>query len=350
MAGRNLFPELPIPRHYDPQKVAQVWRVPYQELSLSARHWAAEYAVPPAIDDRFKIALLGIDIQNTFCIPGYELFVAGQSGVAAVEDNQRLCEFIYRNLGRLTQIIATIDSHQAMQIFHPIFLVDENGNHPDPYTLVSNDDIREGRWKFNTTLTRDLQIQPAYIDRYLRHYTATLKQRGRYELTIWPYHAMIGGIGHALVSSIEEAIFFHTVARCSQVRFEVKGDNPLTEHYSAFDPEVSHGPDGAAIAPSSESVIKLLERFDILIIAGQAKSHCVAATIDDLLNNIYTQERMLAKKVYLLEDCTSPVVIPGVVDYTHDADAAFQRFAQAGMHSVRSSQPIESWPGVHSLY
>jgi len=29
------------------------------------------------------------------------------------------------------------------------------------------------------------------------------------------------------------------------------------------------------------------------------------------------------EKVYLLEDCTSPVVIPGVIDYTDLADAAF---------------------------
>ena len=49
---------------------------------------------------------------------------------------------------------------------------------------------------------------------------------------------------------------------------------------------------------------------------------------------------------YLLEDCTSPVVVPGVVDYSEQADAAFQRFADAGMHVVKSSQPIQSWPNV----
>jgi hypothetical protein len=47
-----------------------------------------------------------------------------------------------------------------------------------------------------------------------------------------------------------------------------------------------------------------------------------------------------------LEDCTSPVVVPGVVDYTDQADAAFQRFAGAGMHLIRSDQPIASWPGL----
>jgi nicotinamidase-related amidase len=51
----------------------------------------------------------------------------------------------------------------------------------------------------------------------------------------------------------------------------------------------------------------------------------------------------LAEKVYLLEDCTSPVVVPGVLDYTEQADAAFRQFAEAGMHVVRSTESIASW-------
>jgi nicotinamidase-related amidase len=55
------------------------------------------------------------------------------------------------------------------------------------------------------------------------------------------------------------------------------------------------------------------------------------------------RDRALAEKVYLLEDCSSAVVVPGVVDYTDEADAAFERFAAAGMHVVRSTEPIASW-------
>jgi nicotinamidase-related amidase len=72
----------------------------------------------------------------------------------------------------------------------------------------------------------------------------------------------------------------------------------------------------------------------------------VAWTIDDLLQDIYLRDERLAEKVYLLEDCTSPVVVPGVMDYTDEADAAFQRFANAGMHVVRSTEPLDSWPGI----
>ncbi len=90
-------------------------------------------------------------------------------------------------------------------------------------------------------------------------------------------------------------------------------------------------------------MIEKLLAFDAVLVAGQAKSHCVAWTIDDLLAGIAAVDRRLAEKVYLLEDCTSPVVVPGVVDWTDDADAAFARFAEAGMHVVRSTDPIESW-------
>ena len=93
-------------------------------------------------------------------------------------------------------------------------------------------------------------------------------------------------------------------------------------------------------------MIDKLLTFDAVAIAGQAKSHCVAWTIDDLLSNADVRERRLAERTYLLEDCTSPVVVPGVVDYTDEADAAFERYAAAGMHVVRSTDPIHTWPGL----
>ena len=181
--------------------------------------------------------------------------------------------------------------------------------------------------------------------RYLRHYTRELQSRGKYELTIWPYHAMLGGIGHALVSAIEEIVFFHGICRRSQPDFQVKGRNPLTENYSVLRPEITTGPDGKRIDAKNLPFIKKLLSFDAVIIAGQAKSHCVAWTIEDLLDEIQATGQPLADKVYLLEDCTSPVVIPGVIDYTESADHAFQKFADAGMHLVNSTMPMREWPG-----
>ncbi len=335
--------ELPLPPHFDPSTVGQVWRVPYQERAEQARAWALQHGIPPAVDDDPKILLFLIDVQNTFCIPGFELFVGGRSGTGAVDDNRRLCEFIYRNLAAITRITLTMDTHQAMQIFHPVLLVDSAGRHPAPYTLVTAQDVQDGRWQFNPALAGMLGIDPEYGQRHLLHYTQALKGRGKYELTIWPYHAMLGGIGHALVPAVEEAVFFHTIARYSQPAIEIKGQNPWTENYSVVGPEVTTGPDGEPIASRSEKFINDLEKYDAMIIAGQAKSHCVAWTIADLLDDIRQRDPALARKVYLLEDCSSPVVVPGAIDYTEQADAAYRNFAAAGMHLVRSTVPVVEW-------
>jgi nicotinamidase-related amidase len=337
--------ELPLPAHFDPSRVGDVWRVPYEERAHEASAWADMHGLRPAVEDRFRLGLLAVDIQNTFCIPEFELFVAGRSGSGAVDDNRRLCEFIYRNLGAITQIFPSLDTHHAMQVFHAIWLVDEHGNHPAPYTLVSADDVANGRWRVNAAVAEALGIGVDYAARHLAHYTRRLAEGGKYDLTIWPYHAMLGGIGHALVSAVEEAVFFHGIARVSSPEFQVKGDNPLTEHYSMLGPEVTEGPDGDGLGRRNTELIARLLTFDAVVVGGQAKSHCLAWTIDNLLEDDDLRQE-LAERIYLLEDCTSPVVVPGIVDYTDEADAAFERFEVAGMHVVRSTDPIERWPGL----
>jgi nicotinamidase-related amidase len=338
--------ELPVPAHFDPDRVGEVWRVPYEDRAREAAAWAEEHGIRRAAEDPVRVCLLAVDVQNTFCVPDFELFVAGRSGVGAVEDNRRLCDFVYRNLGTITQVFPSLDTHHAMQIFHAIWLVDEDGNHPEPYTLVSPEDVEAGRWRVNEAVAEALGMDFDYAARHLAHYTRRLAAGGKYNLTIWPYHAMLGGIGHALVSAVEEAIFFHGVARYSQPDFQVKGDNPRTEHYSLLGPEVTEGPDGDPLDGINMGLVEKLLTFDAVVVAGQAKSHCIAWTIDDLLDDEDVRECGLAERTYLLEDCTSPVVVPGVVDYTDEADAAFKRYAAAGMHVVHSTTPIESWPGL----
>ena len=329
---------LDIPDFFQPNQVREVYRVPYQKRSQEAENWAKEHGIKPVSMDEKRVALLLIDVQNTFCIPNFELFVGGASGMGAVEDNVRLCEFIYRNLAVISEIIPTMDSHTAMQIFHPIFWVNDAGNHPEPATIISLADVQQGRWKVNPEVSYGFaQCDVSKLAQHALHYVQKLSDDGKYPLTIWPYHSMLGGIGHALVSAVEEATFFHSIARKSQTSFELKGSNPLTENYSVLSPEILEDIDGKAIAQKNTALIQKLIDFDILVIAGQAKSHCVAWTIDDLLTEIQHSDRNLAKKIYLLEDCMSPVVIPGVIDFTSQADEAFQKFAAAGMNLVKST-------------
>lgn len=334
---------LPIPNFYDVRKVGQdPWRVDYMSRAENAEDWRKTHNIPISASDSTKIKLMLIDLQNTFCVEGYELFVTG-----AVEDNDRVCQFIYRNMAYITQIACTLDTHWPQQVFHPVFWIDQSGNHPDPGTVITTDDIQSRRWVVNPGVAFFVAGgNLPYLEKHALHYVKSLESSGKYALTIWPYHGMLGGIGHALVSSIHEACFFHDLVRKAGTDYQVKGGNLLTENYSVIAPEVTEQWNGEPLGQINAMFFENLISHDYVVIAGQAKSHCVAWTIDDILKRIQTQDPALAKKIYLLEDCTSPVIIPGVVDFTDDANKAFDRFRAAGMNVVRSTDPIETWPGM----
>ncbi|PZO48544.1 MAG: isochorismatase [Phormidesmis priestleyi] len=348
----------PLPDYFTPNSTGQLYRVPYQTRASEAKAYAAANHISPADTDQARVCLLAIDVQNTFCLPDFELFVGGRSGMGAVDDTRRLCEFIYRNLDVITEIIPTLDTHIAAQIFHPIFWIDEAGEHPAPMTLIPFEAVQQGKWRVNPAVAKSLSVQSSQSDQstqaqtveaFALHYAKQLSENGKYPLTIWPYHSMLGGVGHALVSAFEEACFFHNMVRRSQTRFEIKGDNPLTENYSILSPEVLTDDANQAIAQKNNRLIQHLLSFDAVIIAGQAKSHCVAWTVRDLLSEIQAVDPALAQKVYLLNDCTSPVVVPGVVDFTDSAAETYQQFAQAGMNIVQSVDTLREWPHFANL-
>ena len=132
---------LPLPPSFDPAAVDDVRPVPYGERACEAEQWARRHGIRAAAQDDVRVCLLCVDCQNTFCSPGFELYVGGRSGTGASEDVSRLCSFVYRNLASITEIVVTLDTHHAMQIFHPAALAGPDGAHPEPYTLVSVEDV-----------------------------------------------------------------------------------------------------------------------------------------------------------------------------------------------------------------
>ncbi len=319
------------PPFVTPGPIERVYRVPYQQRAEEARAWGEAQGLRPAVEDERRTALLLVDVQNTFCLPEFELFVAGRSGRGALEDCERICDFLYRRLDRISQVIVTLDTHSAAQIFHPLFWVDADGAHPLPHTVITRADVECGRWRVNPSLAAPLSPHARFdLAGWALSYVRRLEAGGKYPLVVWPYHSMVGGIGHALVSAVEEAVFCHAIARQSPTRVEIKGQNPLTERYSVLRAEIAESEDGRTIEPPNEALVENLFSFDEVIVAGEAKSHCVAWTIEDLLNEALARDPALARKLVLLDDCCSPVVVPGVVDFSDQAEAAFARFAALG--------------------
>lgn len=322
------------------ERAASLFQVPYADVAAAAR----SIPISPAAHDTFRVGLLLIDAQNTFCLPSGELFVGGRSGHGAVDDTVRLATFLYQHLGGITEIIATLDTHTAPQIFHPPWWTNRTGHHPAPYTVISREDVESERWGFNRNLAPALGISPEAGQAHALHYVTHLEAAGRFALTVWPYHAMLGGVGHALVPMLEEALFFHGIARQTAPKFVLKGQHPLTERYSAFGPDVTESPDGMTLELHDEALLRHLAGFDALVVAGQAKSHCVAWSVQDLLTFLKAHAPDRIGSVYLLDDASSPVVVPGL-DFTDAAEHAFARFEAAGMHRVATNVPPEDWPG-----
>ena len=338
-----------LPSFYDPANVGAVRSSDYAAVAAEAERMRLASGVRPAATDRLRIALMPIDCQVAFCAPGQPLFVGGRSGTGAVDDTRRLCEFIFREAGHLTSIYPTMDTHFVYQIFHPAFLVDANGSHPAPFSMISLEDIEKGKWSVDPNAAYPVSGDPntfVKLQEHLVHYARRLSQGGKYGLTVWPYHCLLGGVDHALMPALHEAITFHSLLRRAQARPQIKGGNPLTENYSIFKPEVTDGSDGRPIAQRNTVFMEALLTHDVVVIAGQAKSHCVAWSIRDFLGELLAKDPALAARVYLLDDCSSSVVVPGVIDFTDQAECAYRDFAAAGMHVVSSTTPIRDWPGI----
>jgi len=234
-----------------------------------------------------KIEMLIIDPQNDFCDSKGALFVPG-----ATEDMERLANLLNRLRDKISDIHVTLDSHRFVDIAHPIFLVDSNGNHPDPFTIVSLEDGETGKW--TTT-------NPAYRKRFMA-YLKELSDNGRYLLCVWPPHCLIGTPGHNVFPCIYEALLAWEKERFAVVDFVTKGSNIWTEHYSGVQADVPDPQDPGTML--NIPLIETLERADIIGLAGEALSHCVANTVRDIANTFGGDS---IKKMVLLEDCCSNV-------------------------------------------
>lgn len=345
--------ELPLPPFYDARN-AERWEYgpDSQRLFGEAAEWRRAHALAPSASDKFNLHLLLIDVQKDFCFPQGSLYVAGRTGKGAVEDSRRIAQFVYRNLGVLTNVTTTMDTHFAYQIFSPSFWTDANDRPLAAFREITSSEIGSGAVRPNPTIAKWLcNGNYSWLMRQVRFYCEELEKAGKYKLYLWPAHCLLGSDGHSLVGVLQEARLFHSFVRGAQSWVEVKGGNPLTENYSVLRPEVLTRFDGRPLAQRNTLFLQTLLTSDAVVIAGQAASHCVKSSIDDLLAEIVAQDPALAKKVYLLTDCMSAVTVPDgkggfAVDFTPQADAAFRRFADAGMHLVRSTDPVESWPGI----
>lgn len=237
-----------------------------------------------------RIEMMIIDPQMDFC--DYPSKSGSLAVPGAHADMQRLAQFLKTNSFRLEDIHVTLDSHHVVDIAHPIWWVDEKFNSPPPFTLITSDMVRNGVWRARN---------PALQARSLA-YVELLEQKGRYQLCIWPEHCIIGTSGHNIHPEVMDELLNWDRSQFASFDAVTKGSNPFTEHYSAIQAEVPDSKD--ASTQLNVELIKTLQRADIVIIAGEALSHCVANTVLDIANNF---DPASISKLVLLEDACSNV-------------------------------------------
>lgn len=247
----------------------------------------------------------GTKFRSTLPVPG------------AWADMNRVAELIKRVGPRLDDIHVTLDSHRVIDVAHPGFWRDANGNNPPPFTMISHAQVKCGEWA-----PRNQSLRQRMLD-----YTAALEAAGKFVLMIWPEHCLIGSWGHNVVDVLRDELAAWERTNFATINFVTKGTNTFTEHYGALMAEV---PD--PLDPSTQlngEFISVLQEADVIGIAGEASSHCVSTTIQQIVDNIGDQH---LSKIHLITDCMSPVPqTPGAPDFPAMAQAFLKSMESRGL-------------------
>ncbi len=231
-----------------------------------------------------KTLILVIDMQNDFCKPEGSLYVKG-----AEKDIMRLGEFISASAGKIDHIIITQDNHHVVDISHPVFWEDKYGNPPASFTEINSAALNKGIWR------------PRFEKEKAAEYIRKLEEQGEFPHIIWPEHCIIGSWGAAIVNEIMEPVKVWA-RKGNYYDLVIKGTNPLTEHFGALKANVPV--EGSPETQLNTELAGKLQHYDNILVAGEARSHCVATTIKQML-----EIEGIAQKLIILEDCMSD--IPG---------------------------------------
>jgi len=268
-------------------------------------------------------ALLIIDPQNDFVdMPGAALPVAGAS-----EDLKRVARFIMANLKSLSKIIITLDSHRVVDVSHPTGWVDAHGKPVNPFTPISHQDVLDGKYSWT--------LNPQWA----KEYTAKLEASGGKLLQhfLWPEHCIIGSWGHNVYQPLADAVHAWERQRggIGGAEYVTKGSNPMTEHFGAFQAQVP-----IENEPGTQprlALLKSLNETKNLFVCGEARSHCIAASVQQMLD----LAPELAPKMVILTDCMSDVPNPAPeVDFSQNFKPIADRGAAMGMRFALSTDPI----------
>jgi len=257
----------------------------------------------------------GKGVQNLLLIidPQADFHKGGNLAVdGALEDSERIAKLIQTK--KFHSIVVTLDTHQYVDIGHPMWWINERKEQPKPLTIITTKDIEAGKWRAAR------QEDEKWSSSYVRQ----LEANKRFQHTIWPYHCIVGTPGHGVVPVINEALKNWAKANRQLVTYLWKGTNPKAEMYSAFKADVEVP--GADETKLNKQVLDRLYRYDNIVVCGEASSHCVMNSVIDMVAYFDTKvgKNGTPPQISLLSDCCSPVPT-----YEKQTEAWFKEIQQS---------------------
>lgn len=283
------------PSFYDPNKVGTLFLTRNTEVAAAGVKYAHDNDVRPAREDQQgeRVVLTIVDGQIDFIFPDGALPVPG-----AVADTRRTIEWIYRNVEKITSIQLSLDTHVPYQIFSPLWWADRiTKAMPAPMTTIINASNYGKRYT--------PKFVPDFDPNWNRTYIDQLKSAGNKDLLLWTLHCQLGTPGYAIEPSLYEAVLFWAAAREANPVFLTKGDDLYTEMYAIEMAEVPNPTNANTML--NTAFLTTLSEFDKIYIVGQAKSHCVFATVDVAVKVFAAQASHVLPRIHLMMDAMSSV-------------------------------------------
>jgi nicotinamidase-related amidase len=224
----------------------------------------------------------------------------------------RVANLVKRLGKRLGDINVTLDSHSVMHIAHPLWFKNSKGEHPSPFTVMrlENGSIIGGMTDASGNFhdVGEFTATRANTLKWTLEYLELLASKKKYPHVIWPYHCLIGTPGHNIVQPLSDALIEWEHNKVDLVNKVTKGSCPFVEHFSGVRAEIPHKDyPGTQI---DSRFINTIVSADLILVAGEARSHCLANTLRDLAELAGDE---FVKKCVLLTDGTSDV--PGFSQY-----------------------------------
>lgn len=253
-----------------------------------------------------KNILLIIDPQNDFVDKAGSLSVPG-----AGDDMSRLAGFINQKADDISAIVITLDSHAPLHIATPVYWRDAGGNPPEPFSLITYEDVASGKWqaRFHSALALE--------------YLKQLESKGR-KLIIWPPHTLFGTEGWAIYPPLYSALFNWADKTGGSLIYHTKGQDERTEMFSAVRPDVSFDYEADELS-ARKFMSYFAGDYANIYIAGEAEDYCVKETVTDML----AMGSSLGKSMVMLKDCMSCInpEDPSLTQFKNMCEAKGVRFA-----------------------